>query len=222
MRGSASLNCGVPAFTPTSTFFPRTEQQFDELRRHNRAVGLSCLKADAALTRNLDTVSVARDHEALRIALGVAPGELAGHLLRQPARRQLRGALSAPKPRDGLRRGAGTHRRRGDHAGRGDQHGRDRVQPVRGLVRHRADLRPARAGRGRGVRPAGRQRRPPSDPGRGRAAPGDRRGHPDGHAQQAHPEGAVDLRSGHLLGRRCPAPCRQRSRATPRRSRCRS
>jgi pimeloyl-ACP methyl ester carboxylesterase len=71
MRGSTSLQCGVPVLTPTKTLFPRTQQQFDELRRHNRTVGLSCLKANATLTRNLDTVSVARDHEALRIALGV-------------------------------------------------------------------------------------------------------------------------------------------------------
>ena len=70
MRHNAPLECGIIALTPTRTLFPRTRQQFEEMRRHNRAFGQSCLERDAALTRNLHTVSVARDHEALRIALG--------------------------------------------------------------------------------------------------------------------------------------------------------
>ncbi len=72
MRHSTALDCGdIPLWTPTRTLFPRTPQQFDELRRHNRAVGLSCLRHGGPLARNLSTVNVARDHEALRIALGV-------------------------------------------------------------------------------------------------------------------------------------------------------
>lgn len=69
--GSANVRCPVPPLTPTTTLFPRSEAQFQELRRHNRAVGLSCLRETGALMRHTDTVSVARDHEALRIALGV-------------------------------------------------------------------------------------------------------------------------------------------------------
>lgn len=69
--GSAQPRCDVPAYTPTTTLFPRSEQEFQALRRHNRAVGLSCLQKTGALMAHTDTVSVARDHEALRIALGV-------------------------------------------------------------------------------------------------------------------------------------------------------
>jgi pimeloyl-ACP methyl ester carboxylesterase len=71
MRHNAQVRCGIAGLTPTTTLFPRTRQQFEELRRHNRAFGESCLALDPVLTRNMDTISVARDHEALRIALGV-------------------------------------------------------------------------------------------------------------------------------------------------------
>jgi pimeloyl-ACP methyl ester carboxylesterase len=38
---------------------------------HNRAVGLSCLRNTGSLLAHTDTISVARDHEAARVALGV-------------------------------------------------------------------------------------------------------------------------------------------------------
>jgi pimeloyl-ACP methyl ester carboxylesterase len=69
--GSALPRCDVPAFTATSTVFPRSERQFQDMVDHNRAVGLSCLRQTGQLMAHTDTVSVARDHEALRIALGV-------------------------------------------------------------------------------------------------------------------------------------------------------
>jgi pimeloyl-ACP methyl ester carboxylesterase len=68
---SVQPRCGVNPFTPETTLFPRTEQQFEQLRRHNREVGLSCLQQTGPLLRHMDTVTVARDHEALRSALGV-------------------------------------------------------------------------------------------------------------------------------------------------------
>jgi pimeloyl-ACP methyl ester carboxylesterase len=39
--------------------------------RHNRAVGRSCLRQTGSLMAHTDTVSVARDHEAARAAMGV-------------------------------------------------------------------------------------------------------------------------------------------------------
>ena len=66
---STPIRCGVPVFTPELTFFPRTRQEFDRFRAHNRAVGQSCLQATGDQVRHSDTASVARDHEALRIAL---------------------------------------------------------------------------------------------------------------------------------------------------------
>jgi pimeloyl-ACP methyl ester carboxylesterase len=70
--GSANVTCGdVPGLRPDDTLFPRSDQQFRALVEHNRAVGLSCLRETGPLMANTDTVTVARDHEALRIALGV-------------------------------------------------------------------------------------------------------------------------------------------------------
>ncbi len=67
---STPIRCAVQAFTADTTLFPRTERQFLDLRRHSREVGTSCLRETGDLLRHADTVSVARDHEALRIALG--------------------------------------------------------------------------------------------------------------------------------------------------------
>jgi pimeloyl-ACP methyl ester carboxylesterase len=68
---SVQPRCGINPFTPQTTLFPRTEQQFEQLRRHNREVGLSCLQQTGPLLAHMDTVTAARDHEALRLALGV-------------------------------------------------------------------------------------------------------------------------------------------------------
>ncbi|MFD1504252.1 alpha/beta hydrolase [Georgenia yuyongxinii] len=68
---STPVRCGLPVLTPETTLWPRTEEQFDALVAHNRAVGESCLEETGALLGHLDTVSVARDHEALRRALDV-------------------------------------------------------------------------------------------------------------------------------------------------------
>jgi pimeloyl-ACP methyl ester carboxylesterase len=69
--GSNHIRCGVPVLTPDLTLFPRSERQFTELVRHNREVGRSCLAGTGAFLGHTDTVSVARDHEATRAALGV-------------------------------------------------------------------------------------------------------------------------------------------------------
>jgi pimeloyl-ACP methyl ester carboxylesterase len=68
--GSTKVRCDVPILTPTGTLFPRTQAQFDALLRHNREVGASCLRRTGPLLGHVDTVTLARDHEALRVALG--------------------------------------------------------------------------------------------------------------------------------------------------------
>lgn len=65
------LHCDIPMVTPTGTLFPQTAAQFDELRKHNRDVGNSCLDRYGKFLAHTDTISVARDHEALRRALDV-------------------------------------------------------------------------------------------------------------------------------------------------------
>src|SRR4030095_16487208 len=69
--GSGHVRCDVPILTPTDTIFPRSEREFDAMVSHNRAVGRSCLAQTGSLIAHTDTVSVARDHEAARVALGV-------------------------------------------------------------------------------------------------------------------------------------------------------
>jgi hypothetical protein len=64
------VRCSLPVITPESTLFPKTEQQFQQLRQHNREVGQSCLDEAGELVRHMGSVSVVRDHEALRMALG--------------------------------------------------------------------------------------------------------------------------------------------------------
>jgi pimeloyl-ACP methyl ester carboxylesterase len=68
---STPVHCGVPVLTPDVMVFPKTAQEFQHLREHSRAIGLSCLRDSGALAAHVDTISVARDHEALRKALGV-------------------------------------------------------------------------------------------------------------------------------------------------------
>jgi|SRR4051794_3052882 len=70
--GSTPITCAKLVLMPELTLFPRTREQFRLLRRHNREVAQGCLKATGPLIEHVDTVSVARDHEALRQALGVA------------------------------------------------------------------------------------------------------------------------------------------------------
>ena len=67
---STPVSCGVPLTVAGLTLFPRTPEQFQRLVRHNRAVGASCLKETGALLGHVDAESVARDHEAIRTALG--------------------------------------------------------------------------------------------------------------------------------------------------------
>ncbi len=68
---STPVHCEVPILAPGVTLFPRSQQQFNALVEHNRAVGQSCLDNTGDLLRHVDTVSVAQDHEAVRMALAV-------------------------------------------------------------------------------------------------------------------------------------------------------
>jgi pimeloyl-ACP methyl ester carboxylesterase len=70
VRTSTPVRCHTDAFAPGFTLFPRTEAQFRNMMAVNRAAGRSCLAATGALLRHVDTVSVARDLDAVRAALG--------------------------------------------------------------------------------------------------------------------------------------------------------
>ena len=68
--GSTPIHCPGTMFPADHTLFPRTEQEFQGFMRNNRAFGRGCLEATGPLLGQVDTVSVARDHEAVRVALG--------------------------------------------------------------------------------------------------------------------------------------------------------
>lgn len=72
VQGSNQISCeNRPVIRPETNLWPRTEAEFEALLANNRAVGLACLRDTGKLMRHTDTVNVARDHEALRIALRV-------------------------------------------------------------------------------------------------------------------------------------------------------
>ena len=68
---STPVSCGVPVTVAGVTLFPRTSRQFRRLVQHNRALAMSCLRDTGPLLGHVDAESVARDHEAVRAALGV-------------------------------------------------------------------------------------------------------------------------------------------------------
>ena len=70
IHGSTPVSCRIPAPQPGYTLFPRTQAQFDQMVRLNRELGRGCLEQTGRLLGHVDTVSVARDHEAVRIGLG--------------------------------------------------------------------------------------------------------------------------------------------------------
>jgi pimeloyl-ACP methyl ester carboxylesterase len=69
VAASTPVKCLLPASPPGFTLFPRTKRQFRQMVQHNRALGRSCLRETGTLLGHVDTVSVARDLEAVRIGL---------------------------------------------------------------------------------------------------------------------------------------------------------
>ncbi|MGH8791140.1 MAG: alpha/beta hydrolase [Stackebrandtia sp.] len=65
--GSEQIQCELPVHDPDVAQFPRTQDEYDALVAHNRAVADSC----DDLFAYVDTASVARDHDSVRDALGV-------------------------------------------------------------------------------------------------------------------------------------------------------
>lgn len=67
---STPVRCDPASYNRIVTFAPRTRAQFGRLAARIRALGRSCLRRTGPLLRHVDTVSVARDMERLRRALG--------------------------------------------------------------------------------------------------------------------------------------------------------
>lgn len=67
---STPVVCTSPMLAADVTLFPRTRAAFERLRQFNAEAGKGCLDGAGALVGHVDTVSAARDHEALRLAMG--------------------------------------------------------------------------------------------------------------------------------------------------------
>jgi pimeloyl-ACP methyl ester carboxylesterase len=67
---STPIRCSPAVFNRPVSLFPQTRAAFRRLAAHSRALGRSCRRRTGRLLGHVDTLSVARDLEALRRALG--------------------------------------------------------------------------------------------------------------------------------------------------------
>ncbi|KAK3650513.1 hypothetical protein LTR56_006218 [Elasticomyces elasticus] len=76
---SSPIQCDVDLWNKRISLFPKTESDFTRLVHHNQAFGRSCLEKSGMLhIYHMETQSVARDFEGLRIALGDEPMNFLG------------------------------------------------------------------------------------------------------------------------------------------------
>jgi pimeloyl-ACP methyl ester carboxylesterase len=71
---STQIQCDPAAYNQPVSLFPRTAAEFDRVSSYVAGIGASCLRLTGPLLGHVDTLSVARDLEALRAAL--ADGKL--------------------------------------------------------------------------------------------------------------------------------------------------
>jgi pimeloyl-ACP methyl ester carboxylesterase len=67
---STPVQCDPDIFNERVTTYPRNASQYDELVDHNRRLGESCAKLSGPIINHLDSITVAKDHEVVRQALG--------------------------------------------------------------------------------------------------------------------------------------------------------
>ncbi|QBS45292.1 alpha/beta fold hydrolase [Nocardia sp. CS682] len=65
-----AITCPIPPVSQKVTQFPSSADEFDALFAYNRTVGTACREATGSLAEHVDSVSTARDIEAVRRALG--------------------------------------------------------------------------------------------------------------------------------------------------------
>lgn len=67
---STPVKCDPKIWNDYPSLFPKTQEEYDALVAHNKAFAQSCLERTGPALAHVDTVSVARDLEAVRAALG--------------------------------------------------------------------------------------------------------------------------------------------------------
>jgi pimeloyl-ACP methyl ester carboxylesterase len=67
---SNPVRCDASIYNEHVSLFPKTQGEYDRMVDKYKRLGESCLKQTGDLVNHMDTISVAKDHEAVRIALG--------------------------------------------------------------------------------------------------------------------------------------------------------
>ncbi|KAJ8125606.1 hypothetical protein O1611_g8032 [Lasiodiplodia mahajangana] len=67
---STPVQCDPEVFNKRVKYMPKTEEEYEALIQYNKDLGASCLQKTGPLVNYVDTISAAKDHEAVRIALG--------------------------------------------------------------------------------------------------------------------------------------------------------
>ncbi|OAG06449.1 alpha/beta-hydrolase [Paraphaeosphaeria sporulosa] len=75
---SNAVQCDQKIWAERVSWFPKTQEDYDTLVDKNKRYGESCRNKTGPLLEHLDTISVAKDHEAVRIALGNEPLNMVG------------------------------------------------------------------------------------------------------------------------------------------------
>jgi pimeloyl-ACP methyl ester carboxylesterase len=70
---STPVKCDLDIWNERVSYFPSTEAEYEAMVSHNKRLGESCLNLTGPLLGLMDTVSVVRDMEAVRIALDDGP-----------------------------------------------------------------------------------------------------------------------------------------------------
>ncbi|KAL6703566.1 hypothetical protein ACN47E_009511 [Coniothyrium glycines] len=70
---SQQIQCNMSIYAERVSLFPQNQEDLKKLEDKNKRLGASCRELSGPLFDHLDTISSAKDHEAVRVALGNEP-----------------------------------------------------------------------------------------------------------------------------------------------------
>ncbi|KAF1852020.1 alpha/beta-hydrolase [Cucurbitaria berberidis CBS 394.84] len=70
---SKQMECDMSIYAERVSLYPQNEEEFEQLVSKNKRLGESCREKTGPLLEHMDTISAAKDHEAVRVALGNEP-----------------------------------------------------------------------------------------------------------------------------------------------------
>ncbi|KAF1836408.1 hypothetical protein BDW02DRAFT_567150 [Decorospora gaudefroyi] len=75
---SHQITCSKDIYAERVSWFPQTEEEYDAVVDKNKRLGQSCRGLTGPLLEHVDTISAAKDHEAVRVSLGNEPMNFLG------------------------------------------------------------------------------------------------------------------------------------------------